>query len=114
MDVQTVPRALRERLGPEATIGLLEWSEMTRHEWTTEIVTSATRHFDGKLAEEMSKGRAELATAKAELRVELATGLAGVRQEIATTRVELLKWSFLFWVGQVLAMLGILSVLLRR
>ena len=29
-------------------------------------------------------------------------------------RVELLKWSFLFWVGQVAAMAGLLAYMLPR
>jgi hypothetical protein len=32
---------------------------------------------------------------------------------MATGRVEYIKWSFLFWVGQVLAITGVLTVLLR-
>jgi hypothetical protein len=36
-----------------------------------------------------------------------------LRQEIAAGRVDLFKWCFLFWVGQVLAMSGIMGVMLR-
>jgi len=36
-----------------------------------------------------------------------------VRQELATTRVEMLKWSFLSWTGQVAAMAGLLAFMLR-
>jgi hypothetical protein len=39
-------------------------------------------------------------------------GFAGLRQEIATVRVELLKWSFLFWAGQIAAIAGLLSYML--
>ena len=44
---------------------------------------------------------------------EMAQGLAGVRQEIAISRVESIRWSFIFWVGQVIATIGILATLLR-
>jgi hypothetical protein len=44
----------------------------------------------------------------------LRAGLGSVRQELATSRVEMLKWSFLFWIGQVAAMAGLLGFMLRR
>jgi hypothetical protein len=38
---------------------------------------------------------------------------ATLRGDIAAGRVEFLKWSFLFWAGQVVAMTGILALMLR-
>ena len=38
---------------------------------------------------------------------------SGLRDEIAAGRVDLFKWCFLFWVGQVLAIGGLLAVMLR-
>jgi hypothetical protein len=34
-------------------------------------------------------------------------------RRLAETRVDLLKWSFLFWVGQVAAIAGMLAFVLR-
>jgi hypothetical protein len=39
--------------------------------------------------------------------------LAGVRAEIAVNKFELLKWAFVFWVGQVVGVAGIVGLLLR-
>jgi hypothetical protein len=39
--------------------------------------------------------------------------LTSVRQEIANTRVEMLKWSFLFWLGQVATMAALMAFMLR-
>jgi len=73
---------------------------------------------DGALRQEIVETRAalrqEIAQGDTALRLELRQGLAAVREEIATTRVELLKWSFLFWVGQVAAMAALLSFMLRN
>ncbi len=44
---------------------------------------------------------------------ELREGLSGVRQELMTVRVELFKWSFLFWVGQVVAVASLLAFMLN-
>jgi hypothetical protein len=57
--------------------------------------------------------RQEMATMGADLRQEMATMGAGLRQDIAAGRVELFKWCFLFWVGQVLAIVGLMGVMLR-
>ena len=62
--------------------------------------------FERRLTEEISGLRLEFREA-------LRDGLSLVRQELATTRVEMLKWSFLFWVGQVAAMAGLLALMFK-
>ena len=64
-----------------------------------------------------------MATLGSNLREEMATMGSGsgrtwqpgssLRDEIAAGRVDLFKWCFLFWVGQVLAIGGLLAVMLR-
>jgi len=66
------------------------------------VIQMASDRFERRLALEVST-----------LRLELHDGLAGVRQEMATTRVELLKWSFAFSIGQVAVMAGLLAFMLR-
>jgi hypothetical protein len=36
-----------------------------------------------------------------------------VRQELSTTRVDMLRWSFVFWIGQVAAIAALLAFMLR-
>jgi len=71
----------------------------------------------GSVRQEMHAGlgsvRQELATARVEMRQELATARVEVHQLLATSRVETLRWSFLFWVGQVAAMAGLLALMFR-
>jgi hypothetical protein len=98
-----VPAALRARLGDDATFGLIEMLDSERKDWSDQVLTAAADKFERRLSEELSV-----------LRVELHDGLLSVRQELATTRVEMLKWSFLFWLGQVAAMAGLLGFMLRR
>ena len=47
------------------------------------------------------------------MRLELRDGLTSLRQELAATRIECLKWSFVFWIGQVATMAGLLAFMLR-
>lgn len=70
------------------------------------MVSAAADRFERRLTEEMSGLRLEF-------REGLHEGLTAVRREVATTRIEMLRWSFLFWVGQVAAMAGLLAFMLR-
>jgi hypothetical protein len=57
--------------------------------------------------------RQDMATMGAGIRQDMGTMGAGIRQDMASGRVELFKWCFLFWIGQVVAVAGIMGVLLR-
>jgi regulation of enolase protein 1 (concanavalin A-like superfamily) len=102
-----VPAALRARLGDDATFGLIEVLDSDRKEWSEHVLSVAANRFERRLTEEISVLRVEVRDA-------LHDGLSSVRQEMATTRVEMLKWSFLFWLGQVAAMAGLLAFMLRH
>ena len=103
---QRVSAALDERLGQEATDGLLELLESTRSEWTEHVLSIATERFERRVTQEVSALRVDFTR-------ELHQGLAAVRQELATVRVELVRWSFVCWVGQIVVMIGVLTFMLR-
>lgn len=94
--------AFADRLGPDATKGLIELLAADHRAWTEQVMTVCTERFERRLVEETSRLRVELAGLKADL-----------RQEMATSRVELLKWAFLFWVGQLAGVAALMSLLLR-
>jgi len=106
MAVARVPRALAERLGDEGTEGLIRLVASTKTEWTDEVLTAAVDRFDHRLTTEIASLRVDFTRDMALLRQDFTRDLAGVR-------VELLKWSFLFWVGQVAAIAGLLAFMLR-
>ena len=106
MTASRMPAALRTRLGDDATFGLLELLDTECKDWSEQVLSVAGDRFERRLSEEISGLRVELKEA-------LHDGLTSLRAEIATTRVEFLKWSFAFWVGQVAAMAGLLAFMLR-
>ena len=67
---------------------------------------TATDRFERRLTHEVSLLRQEFHTA-------LHDGLTAVRNELTTTRVEILRWSFLFWIGQVATTAALLAFMLR-
>jgi hypothetical protein len=146
MEAADVPRALAERLGRDATEGLLSLLATTHQEWTADVTTAAVERFERRLAEEssglrqaMTQMNAELGQAIArvdselrqlitrndgELRQALAQSEASLRREIVDgdakllealnqVRVDVLKWSIGLWMGQIVALAGIMALMLR-
>jgi hypothetical protein len=84
------------------------------------VLSAEAERFERRLTEEISGLRTELhdqiGSLRSELRQEMAAlrlethdGLAAVRQEMHAMRADNLKWSFLFWIGQVATMTALLS-----
>jgi hypothetical protein len=135
MESNTAPTALREQLGSEATHDLVRMFDMARAEWTAEVVSLSLERFERRLVEEVAglqiemaqqnatlreklaqQGaalRGEIAAVRTDLKSDMQEGFATIRQEMAANRFELLKWSFLFWIGQVLAIVGLVGAMLR-
>lgn len=128
MQANSVPAALRERLGPDATSGLVHVFELERRTWSDEVLNIGAERFERRLAESASSLRVQIAETEARLRQEMANVEVRLRQElgamevrilreilreIASSRVELLKWSFLFWIGQVVAISAVMAAMLR-
>ena len=93
MDAPIVPAALHSRIGAGAAEGLTHMFQQSHQ--------MPGARFERRLTEEVCS-----------LRVEMHQGFAALRTEMATTRIELLKWSFLFWVGQLGAVAALLSYML--
>jgi hypothetical protein len=96
MRATSVPQALRERLGHDATMGLLEFTSAEHAAWSDGVINIGVERFERRLAEELG-----------ELRVALV-------REIHETRSETIKWAFIFWVSQVSAFAGLLIFVFRN
>ena len=153
METTVVPPALRDRLGHEGTLGLIEFMQATHEAWRDDVVEVVSDRFEQRLSteigglrvemvngfatlrQEISAVRQEMTNGLAAARMETANGLAAVRQETANGlaavrqemtngfmavrkemsegRVDFIKWSFLFWIGQVAVLSGVMALLLR-
>jgi len=101
-----IPAAVRVKLGDDATFGLIELLDREHEDWSEQVLLTATDRFERRLTHEISLLRQEFHTA-------LHDGLAAVRHELTTTRVEILRWSFVFWIGQVATIAALLAFMLR-
>lgn len=90
MQTLVVPGPLRTKLGEPASEGLTEMFTLYHQ--------LASERFERHLIQEIGG-----------LRLEMHQGFAAIRQEMAASHIMWLRWSFLFWIGQVAAMIGILA-----
>jgi hypothetical protein len=127
------PVALQERLGSAGTAALAEVLASVQDA----TVTLAKQSFERRLGDECGKLRLEVSTLGSALRSEMNHMRAELRSEMKQMRAELgsemnqmrtdlradfkvafadlrsdlLKWSFVFWVGQVAAIVGFVALL---
>ena len=111
--VSKIPAALHDRLGDEGGFELLELLQTTGQYWSEQVLSTAAERFERQLSITAERFERRLTQEIAALRVEMAQGQALLRIEMhegfARTRAELLRWSFLFWIGQVAAMAGLMA-----
>ena len=77
---------------------------------------AALRGDVGNLRGEVGTIRGEMATRKEleTLRQDMAAGFARLERQMSESRVDMMKWSFLFWTGQCFVIVGFLLVFLRN
>jgi len=95
-------RVLRERLGADGMAELHTVVNDAGRQWKEDVLAITAERFERRLAEEIGA-----------LRVDMAKEFAVTRADLAETRVSLFKWSFVFWIGQVAAVTGMMAFLLR-
>jgi hypothetical protein len=120
MDVERAAPALYERLGPRASSDLAVLLDAAQREWAADVTTTLAERFERRLTTEVAGVRVALAEAEGRLRADMAglrtemhDGDASIRQDLLNVRNELLRWSFAFWMGQMIAMGGLIAAVLR-
>ena len=112
--------SLREKLGADGASDLVEAFKVAQDD----MLIVATERFEARLARAAAELRGDMASLKSDLRQEIAAGdtalrvalvegLSQIRREMSDMRVDVLRWSFLFWLGQVAATATMLAMLLR-
>jgi hypothetical protein len=103
MPIITVPKPLRERLGEEGAEALVQLINQATEAGKGDVVAVVEERFERRLTEEASKLRAEIDHLRGEM-----------VERIESVRSELIKWMFVFWVGQIGAIVGILFAFFRK
>lgn len=124
MEVDDVSPALRDRLGPEATLGLAALLDKARHQWSAAVTERAVERFDARLTAEISGLRIEVKRDINDLRVELKQDINDLRVElsgqiskleanVSTALLNQTRWMFGMWVGQLAATAAIVAGMFR-
>jgi hypothetical protein len=93
--------ALRDRLGDNGVRDLEIYIEQHEENRRTDVVNQITERLDFRMNE----------CAK---RNEMTDGFSRIVSQMADIKVDILRWSFAFWVGQVVVIAVLLSYMLRK
>ena len=93
MEVEDVSPSLRERLGPDATVGLLALLDASRVEWAQDVTNQTVERFERELIRQISGLRGEVRQVGTSLRGEVRQAETSLREEmrqsITTLRAEM-------------------------
>ncbi len=109
----TIPEALREKLGPEGAQALAELLNEARVQTRGDVIEIAASRFERRLAEEIGGLRSEMHSEIGGLRGEMHSQIGALRSEIREFEARITRWMFVFWIGQIGALLGILFAFFR-
>jgi hypothetical protein len=94
MGVITIPKSLRDSLGEEASESLAEIIKAVDLDARKDALAIAEERFERRLTEETAKINERITSLESRMMV-----------EIHRSRADIIKWMFIFWLGQI----GILS-----
>ena len=101
MPVLTIERPLREKLGEEAVDSLINLINKAIFEQKNDVLKFVEEKFERRLSE-------EIAGLEVRLTEKISQNYNDLSEKISGTRADMIKWMFIFWVGQVGVILGIL------
>jgi gas vesicle protein len=131
MPIITVEKPLKDKLGDEGVdslIRLLNQSQQNQkqdlmvyleekyeHRLGEEVgaisvtIAETEKRLDNRITEEIGKVNERITKEIADVKVEI----SNVRSDASKNHANLIKWMFIFWMGQVIALVGILSAFFK-
>jgi polyhydroxyalkanoate synthesis regulator phasin len=128
MAVINVPHILREKLSDEGVDALVELLNSAEERIKEAVVSLCEERFERRLVEAISALRVtiEERIAHLEARIDnlearvsgLEAKIASVKSDlevkIANVHADIIRWMFIFWAGQIGALIGILLVFFKK
>jgi len=108
-----MPKPLVEKLGDEGSRALVDVINESVRAAKLDWAGLSGERFERRLAESTGALRQEIANFRAELKEDIANLRTELKGDISNVRAELIRWMFVFWVGQVAAVAGILALFLK-
>ena len=110
------------RLSEEATKLSAHITELESrlNQWIGEVatrldarITEEVARLDARITEEAARLNVRLTEEVARLDARIAGEAAQLNQRITEVKADVIRWMFLFWVGQIGALVGILAVVFK-
>jgi len=98
MPILTIPKVLRERLTDEGVDEFIAILNEIEEGARKDSLVIAEERFERRLSEEASKLDKRITEEVSKLRVEM-----------ASFKTEIIKWMFIFWVGQLVVIAGLIK-----
>jgi hypothetical protein len=92
--------ALQERLGVDASRELEDYVEQSGQHWRGVVLDSCTSRVEGRMNHYADRS-------------EVVDGFGRIVTQMAEMKVDILRWSFAFWVGQVVVTLALVALFAR-
>ena len=109
MAIISIPKPLREKLGEDGTEALVQVLNENGKELRSSVIDFAEQRFEQSLSREIAGVRVDLADAEKRLIEEI----ADLRGGIEKSKSDTIKWMFLFWIGQIGVVLGIIMAVFK-
>ena len=124
MEIITIPRVLREKLGDNGADSLVELLNRVSNHTRDDVLTFVEEKFEHHLSEEIGKVNERIAEERVSINQRITEEVAKVNQRVTdeiamvrtdmhALRADLIKWMFIFWAGQIGVILGILFAFFR-
>ncbi len=113
MPVIAVDKPLRDKLGDDGVTSLVNLINQALGEQKNDIIQLVEETFERRLSEELAKLRIEMAEMKAELRNDMTEMKGELRNDMQVTKTEMIRRMFIFRVGQIAVLVGLLLAFLR-
>ncbi len=76
-----------------------------------DAIAIAEERFERRLTEEVSRLDKRITEEISKLRVEMAEKFAQLETKMTSFKAEIIKWMFLFWLGQIVVVAGLIKLL---
>jgi hypothetical protein len=113
MGIIKIPKPLREKLGDDGTEGLIEVMNKQEEQTKDLVIQTAVERFERRLTEVESGLHSRISDVEKRFERRLTEEVSGLRVEIHKSKSDTIKWMFIFYIGQVAALGGILFAVLR-
>ncbi|MEW6200787.1 MAG: hypothetical protein AB1546_02350 [bacterium] len=124
MAILTPPKVLREKLGEDGVDALIDLVNKANEKQKEDVLVFVEEKFEGRLTvtEEKFEGKLSIMEEKFDNRLSLVEEkferrLSEVKSELELKmeriRTDLIKWMFIFWVGQTGVIIGLVLTLFK-